>query len=285
MKNKKKKVFIVGSNGFLGKSLKDKLKKNKNYKLLNYPSNKKIDFSNINICNKILIFLLPDIIINCAAKIDVDFCEKNKKIAYNSNAKIVKNLTNFCNKNNKKLIHISTDHVYNDASQLNKENNISTTNYYAQSKLYGEKFAVKTKSLILRTNFFGYSRIKKKKTLINWILLSAKNKKKIYIYKNIFFSPLYIETLTSILIKILNTKKTGIFNLGSKNKISKSNFILKISKKLHVKLNYKKINFKLFTKSKAERPLGMAMNSSKFEKTFSIKLPTIQTEINKLSIK
>jgi dTDP-4-dehydrorhamnose reductase len=117
------------------------------------------------------------------------------------------------------------------------------------------------------------------------ILLSAKNKKKIYIYKNIFFSPLYIETLTSILIKILNTKKTGIFNLGSKNKISKSNFILKISKKLHVKLNYKKINFKLFTKSKAERPLGMAMNSSKFEKTFSIKLPTIQTEINKLSIK
>ena len=65
---------------------------------------KRLDFSRVNICNKVLNFFQPDIIINCAAKTDVDFCEKNKKVAYNSNAKIVKNLTSFCNKYNKKII-------------------------------------------------------------------------------------------------------------------------------------------------------------------------------------
>ena len=42
-KQKIKKVFIAGSGGFLGKSLKNKLKKNKNYNLVNYSSSKKID--------------------------------------------------------------------------------------------------------------------------------------------------------------------------------------------------------------------------------------------------
>jgi dTDP-4-dehydrorhamnose reductase len=135
----------------------------------------------------------------------------------------------------------------------NTETNISIKNYYAQSKLDGENFAKKGNSLILRTNFFGYEKNFKKKTLINWILFSAKSKNKIYIYKNIFFSPLYIETLSSIIIKILSSKKIGIFNLGSVNKISKSNFILKVAKKLKVKLNYKKIDFKINQKLMTKR--------------------------------
>ena len=282
---KKKKIFIVGSKGFLGKSLKKNLKKNKNYYLVARVFKKKLDFSSVNICNKVLKSLQPDIVINCAAKSDVDFCEKNKKIAYNSNAKIVKNLASFCNKYNKKLIQISTDHLYNSKRAKNTESNISITNYYAQSKLDGENFAKKGNSLILRTNFFGYGKNIKKKNLINWILLSAKNKNKIYIYKNIFFSPLYIETLTSIIIKILGTKKIGIFNLGSINKISKSNFILKVAKKLKIKLNYKKIDFKINQKLTTKRPLNMSMNVSKFQKEFSMKLPSIQSQINKLTIK
>ena len=281
----KKKVFIVGSKGFLGKTLKKKIKKNKNYYLIDHRFKKRLDFSRVNICNKVLNFFQPDIIINCAAKTDVDFCEKNKKVAYNSNAKIVKNLTSFCNKYNKKLIQISTDHLYNNKKMKNTETNISITNYYALSKLDGENFAKKGNSLILRTNFFGYEKNVKKKTLINWILLSAKSNNRIYIYKNIFFSPLYIETLSSIIIKILSSKKIGIFNLGSINKISKSNFILKVAKKLKVKLNYKKIDFKINQKLTTKRPLNMSMNVSKFQKEFSIKLPSIQSQINKLTIK
>ena len=277
----KKKVFIVGSNGFLGSNIKNNLKKNKFYNLLTNNS-KKIDFSNTKICKKTLTLLKPDIIINCAAKTNIEFCEKNKKITYNSNVKIVKNLTDYVKTYNCKLIHISTDHVYNSKFGYSSEAKKLAINYYAKSKLLGENYAIKSNAIILRTNFFGLSN--KKGNLINWIVKSAKKREKIFLYDNIFFSPLNIKTLVKIIIKILNSNKRGIYNLGSKNKISKSLFILKIAKKLKIKLNYKIINYEPLNFI-VKRPKDMSMNIRKFQKTFRTNLPTIESEINKLFIK
>lgn len=277
----KKKVFIVGSNGFLGSNIKNNLKKNKFYNLLTSNS-KKIDFSNTKICKKTLTLLKPDIIINCAAKTNIEFCEQNKKIAYNSNVKIVKNLTDYVKTYNCKLIHISTDHVYNSKFGYSSEAKKLAINYYAKSKLLGENYAIKSNAIILRTNFFGLNN--KKGNLINWIVKSAKKRGKIFLYDNIFFSPLNIKTLVKIIIKILNSNKRGIYNLGSKNKISKSLFILKIAKKLKIKLNYKIINYEPLN-FRVKRPKDMSMNIRKFQKTFRTNLPTIKSEINKLFIK
>jgi dTDP-4-dehydrorhamnose reductase len=280
----KKKVFIIGSEGFLGSLLKNKIKNNKSFFLLNNNIKKRVDFSNLKYSNKILKKTNPDIIINCAAKTNIEFCEKNKRKALDSNSIIVKNLSNFCQKHNKKLIQISTDHVYNKKNKLNVERNHSITNYYSYSKLRGEFFAKKCNALILRVNFFGYNK-KNKNSLINWILNTNKNKTAISLFKDIYFSPLHITTLTSIIIKILDTKKTGIFNLGSANKISKSNFILSIAKKIKLKLNYKLEKYSDLKKTTTRRPLNMSMNIKKFEKNFNIKLPKIEDEIKKFVIK
>jgi dTDP-4-dehydrorhamnose reductase len=287
MKNKtKKKVFIVGSEGSLGRSLKIKLKNNKKYFLKSDKLKNRIDFSNFENCEEILNLIKPDIIINCAAKTNITFCEKNKKKAYDSNAKIVENLSFFCNENNKKLIQISTDHIYNDKKKLNIETNHSITNYYSYSKLQGEFFAAKCNSLILRVNFFGYEKKNKiKKTLINWILNLDKKEEYVDLYKDIYFSPLHIDTLTSIIIKILSTKKIGIFNLGSTNQIRKSSFILAVAKKLKIDLNYKLVNYRDLKKSIVKRPSNMSMNVKKFQKSFSIELPRIENEIKKIIVR
>ena len=73
---------------------------------------------------------------------------------------------------------------------------------------------------------------------------------------------------------------TGIFNLGSRSYISKSNFIkifLNKSNKLNLlrAIDYKRNN------SLAIRPLNMVMNCKKIEKKLSIEMPTIKKEINK----
>ena len=60
---------------------------------------------------------------------------------------------------------------------------------------------------------------------------------------------------------------------------------LKVAKKLKNKLNYKKIDFKINQKLTTKRPLNMSMNVSKFQKESSTKLPSIQSQINKLTIK
>jgi len=277
------RIFIVGIKGYLGRSLNEKLKKNKKFKVVNSEQKKRIDFSNLSISKKILSQSNPDLIINCAAKTNIDFCEKNKKISYNSNAKIVKNLSLFCLKKKIKLIHISTDHFYNRNKRLNTESSNSILNYYAYSKLKGENYAKKCNSLILRTNFFGYD--KKKNSLINWILISSKKNKNIKLFENIYFSPLYIETLIKIIIKLFSSKKKGIYNIGSNNEISKSNFLLLVAKKFKLKLNYKLVKYSEYKISKIKRPTNMGMNINKFQKNFKLKLPSIEEEINKLTIK
>ena len=280
----KKKIFIVGSEGFLGRSLKNKIKQINDYSLIIHKKKQKIDFSNSKDCKKILEIIQPDIIINCAAKTNINFCEKNKKIAYKSNAIVVKNLSHYCKRNNLRLIQISTDHIYNNKTKSNTEKSSSIKNYYSYSKLKGEHFAKKCNSLILRVNFFGQDK-KNNDSLVNWIINSSKKKLKINLFKDVYFSPLYIQTLISIICKLLESNENGIFNIGSKNKISKSNFILAVAKKLKIKLNYNLINYQDLKESTARRPTNMSMNINKFQKKFLIKLPKVEDEIKKLFFK
>jgi len=180
------------------------------------------------------------------------------------------------------LLHISTDQVYNGDGP-NKENKIKPINNYSLSKLKGEKYATKVHSLILRTNFFGKSL--DSNTLVDWLHDSLKKNEIISGYYNIFFSPLHVNTLSKIIIKILNQRKRGIFNVGSRNSISKYDFLKLVAKQL--KLNTKKIVKRRYEKNiyLANRPLNMSLNVKKFERVFKTKLPLVNREIKLLKNK
>ena len=83
-----------------------------------------------------------------------------------------------------------------------------------------------------------------------------------------------------IILVIKNIDRvSGIYNLGSKNCISKKNFAIKFAKKTMIyHKNFKSLNSKEFFATK--RPTLMCMNSKKFEKKFKIKMPSINDQIN-----
>lgn len=274
--NNKIKIYLAGSTGQLGSCLKEKILKEKRYKLIS----KKIDLTNKTKTNFFLKKISPDIIINCAGLSDVNECEKNRKKAIALNCVIPENLSNYCLSKNTYLVHISTDHLYNSPCKKNTETNTIIKNFYAKSKILGETKIKNNNSIIIRTNFFGHT--KKKKGLINWLEQSAKNNEIIKIYTNIFFSPLHITTLCKIILKILPKRINGIYNIGSKNGMSKSNFIKKIIEIKKMKIKYEEIKYK---HKDVSRPQNMKMNLSKFEKKFSIKLPKLKSEILKIDKK
>jgi len=266
-----KKIFIAGATGQLGSYLKIQLKKK--YRLFT----KKIDLSKKSAI-KNLKNINPDIIINCAGLTDIEKCERFKKFALKLNKNIPENLAKFVLTFDKYLIHFSTDHVYD--SKINKKNSekdLNIRNFYAKSKYLGEIAAKNKNTLILRTNFFGNS--PKKKGLIHWIFESEKKGKKISLYKNIFFSPLHISTLSKIIIKIIPRKIYGTYNLGSRNGMSKAKFIEELIKFKKLNIRYKIMNYK---NKLLRRPKNMIMNINKFEKKFKLKLPELKNEINKL---
>ena len=282
-----KKFLILGSDGFLGSYLINylNLKKIKIFKH-SRKKNKKYNFSltDSKILSKNLDKLKPDVIVNLAAKTNVEQCEQNVMDSYTSNVEILSALEKSYHLIKKKffLVHISTDQLYS-GNGPHKENKINPINIYSMTKALGENYALKINSVILRTNFLGLN-TKKKKSLLDWFIEKIKKKKKIFLFNNIFFSPLNASLLCKIIFFVGNKRIKGIYNLGCKGKISKADFLIQLGRKLNLDIkrnNIIKTNFKKISQL-VERPKDMSMKVDKFEKKFKIRLPNYNEVINSL---
>ena len=184
----KKKIFIIGSSGLLGNQLYHHIKK-KHIVYNNGLKKRKFNLLKYDKIEKYINKIQPNIIINCSAITDIDYCNKNKKHAYQVNVLVVKNIIKVLKKNKIKckIIQISTDQFYNNKNYIkNVESKKNYLNYYTNTKLMVEKECMKNKSIVIRTNFFGKSN-SKKKSFTDWIHKSFKSKKNFYLFEDVFF--------------------------------------------------------------------------------------------------
>ena len=85
------KILILGSSGFLGKLIYNKLKNNFNV-INNGLKKKRISLVDFKRTNDLLLNINPNLIINCAALTNIDQCEKFPKKSYDVNVKVVENI-------------------------------------------------------------------------------------------------------------------------------------------------------------------------------------------------
>lgn len=279
------KVLIIGSSGLLGKKLYYYLKKKKIDVHHNGLNKKKLNLNTINNVGKLL-KINPDLIINAAAITNIDECEKSYIKTKLINTDLIKKLFVIKNKLNLnfKLIFFSTDQLY-DSKKLSRENDkIKINNKYSKQKYLAENICSKNNSIVFRTNFFGKSF--SKNSFTDWVYNSFINNKKFFLFDDIIFNPLRIDTICRIIYKIIITNKynySGIYNLGSKGKISKSEFAILFAKKIKIfNYNFERCNSNIILKTK--RSKNMSMNVNKFIQTFKIKLPKVSDEIKSESM-
>ena len=138
-----KTILITGSNGMLGSHL-SKINLY-NYNIITLPKNdikKSLDVTNSNDVKECLDNFKPDFIINCASYTNVDQSEINKELAHSVNVKGLVNLVKFSNVNTK-IIHISSDYVFDGIKGNYAENDITRPiNYYGKTKLESENFLI-----------------------------------------------------------------------------------------------------------------------------------------------
>ena len=285
------KILVLGSSGRLGNAIYKSASSKRTFIIYSTGLKKRnFNLSTLESIKNLIIKTKPDVIINCIALTNIDLCEKLKKECKKINYFFVKKICYAIEnlKSIKKivLIHFSTDQFYDNINYITnneKSKKLVAYNYYTKCKLMADNYLNKKNyCMILRTNFFGKSY--KGNLLSDWVYKSIQKKKKIILLHDINFSPLRLDTLSKIITKILLGRKffKGIYNLGSKGGISKSNFAKMISKTLKKKLFFEEKSSDNFFKVK--RPKNMIMNVSKFEKKFEINLPNTKQEI-KLEIK
>jgi dTDP-4-dehydrorhamnose reductase len=275
------KILILGSSGLLGNKIYYFLKKKKLNVIHNGLKKRKLDITNSNNL-KIILDKKPDLIINCAAITNIEKCEEFFKETSKINIELGNNIFLLKKKLNLKfsVIFFSTDQLYESKKSAKENSKLKIYNNYSYQKLKAEKIYTKNKCIIFRTNFFGKGS-GLNKSFSDWLYNSFKSNKKFFLFKDIEFNPVRIDTLSNIIYNIINKKKlnnNGIYNLGSRGKISKSKFGIFFAKKLKI-YNNKEIICNSSEVLKVKRPKNMSMNIKKFENKFNIKLPKIKNEI------
>jgi dTDP-4-dehydrorhamnose reductase len=224
----------------------------------------------------------PDFIINLVALTNVDQCEAHPNSAYQLNVKTTENLVYWLQHNpSSKLIHISTDQVY-DGRALQSEHEVSITNTYALSKYAAELSACSVSACILRTNFFGKSELRGRKSLSDWVLSSLMEKKHIKGFTDIFFSPLLIQTLSEMIALVVGDFRSGVYNLGSRGGVSKADFAFLLAAAFDLDTTFLERATSVSSGLKTYRPKDMRMNVSLFEQTYGVQLPTLPVEVTRL---
>jgi len=147
-------ILITGSKGQLGRALRKEFKSDKDVSLI-LTDIDEMDITDIEDIKRVFFHHKPDVVINCAAHTAVDMCEDDKEKAYLINYNGAENLAIVSHEAGAKMIHISTDYVFDGDSnkpyiETDKPNPQSV---YGSSKRDGEIAVLKNnkKSFILRT--------------------------------------------------------------------------------------------------------------------------------------
>lgn len=274
------KVMILGSNGQLGKSLKQYFQKTR-YKCYFF-NRSDLDINDHITLNKKFISIKPNIVINSCAYTAVDKAEENFEEANNVNNLSVGVLAQQCLNNNCFLVHISTDYVFDGFSEspYKEDDKKNPTGVYGRTKLNGENKILNSgcKFCIIRTSWvfseFGNNFLK---TIIN---LASENDE-ISVVSDQKGAPTYSGDISRAIITILPFIENGaitneVFHYSGKTFCSWYEFakiIIEIAKEENMLKKALKLKSILTIEypTLAKRPLNSSLSSEKMCAQFNIK--------------
>ena len=245
------------------------------------PSGLNFSLTDNDKCLRSLSKIKPDVILNFAAATNVDWCESHEDEAFVANASIPQNIQNWIDDSTAQtfVVHISTDQVYNgQGSEASGENDTAPVNAYGRSKLSGERALNVKNTCVLRTNFVGKSPTSKK-SMTDWIIDKTDSGEGITGFSDVYFSPITISTLVSMIDQCIDQRPPGVMNLGSDRGISKDHFIRKFLTRTNRDTGAVSSDSIDSCVGLAKRPKNMVMDSRRFYSSLGIDPIDLDREI------
>ncbi|MGC6431529.1 MAG: dTDP-4-dehydrorhamnose reductase [Jejuia sp.] len=269
-------ILVTGSNGQLGSELKETSTAYPDYKF--YFTNRK----ELDICDHTLVedYIRDNnisIIINCAAHTAVDKAEEQYELSNKLNHLAVKNFARIAKSLNIKLVHVSTDYVFDGKSYkpYKEEDTTNPQGVYGKTKLDGEIALQEinpSNSIIIRTSWV-YSSYGN--NFVKTMLRLANDKDQLGVIADQLGTPTYARDLADAILKIipkLNNDNVGVYHFSNIGACSWYDFAKAI---FDIKNRDIKINA-LETweyPTAAKRPFYSVLNKKKIKNQFQIEIP------------
>ena len=269
-------ILITGSKGQLGSELRANTVKYKNFNFY-FTDKTNLDITDYRSVVNFVKKRKFNVIINCAAYTKVEQAELEPCLAKHLNFTAVSNLAKVAKKNNIKLIHISTDYVFDGCNKKPySENDLpNPQNIYGKTKYEGEIAIQKInppKSIILRTSWL-YS--KKGDNFLKKILDLSNTSKDIKVVSDQFGSPTSTKDLAEAILEIIpkiNNKNVEIYHYANEGYCSWFDFASAIFEIKQLKVNLTEVKSSQL-KSKVVRPMYSILNKNKIKEAYNLKIP------------
>jgi dTDP-4-dehydrorhamnose reductase len=282
------KILITGASGFLGEKLfsifSSEYEVVGTYLKGEKTSLYKLDLTDKKAVDNLVEKIRPDIVINTAGITDVDYCEENPENAKKISSACIKNLVETCLKYRCKLVHISTDYVFDgEKGDYKEDDKPNPINVYGKMKLEEENVIISSKieHIISRVAvLYGYNSNSDKQTFTNWVIKKLKSNEEIKIINDQYTTPTLIDDIAESLKNLIELKRTGIYHIVGSECINRYDFAIKIAEIFNLKNLIKPITSKDI-KWRAKRPMNSCLNTDKLKK-LGIKMSNINEGLIKM---
>lgn len=266
------KVLVFGARGMLGKDLVPAL--SVKHQVLAR------DIEDLNIADqqrvqKEIETLRPQVVVNAAAYTDVDGCEAKRELAFSVNAEGARNIAAGCTVSNAKMIHLSTDYVFDGTSPApyREEDSPNPLNVYGASKLQGERQIreVLENHLIIRTAWlFG----RHGKNFVDTILRLATQQEELRVVNDQRGAPTFTKDLSWAIEKLLEKEAKGILHITNSGSCTWFEFAHQILKEKNIDNgSIVPISSAALTRP-AKRPANSVLDCHRFENLVGQKMRT-----------
>jgi dTDP-4-dehydrorhamnose reductase len=279
------KILVTGANGQLGSELVVLSSKYPQYEWI-FADRSQITLDNLNILEIQLNKIQPHVIFNCGAYTAVDKAESEKELAFAINHLAVELIAKYTRENNAKLIHVSTDYVFDGTSSLalDEDEKTNPVNVYGASKRAGEIACLEgnPNSIIIRTSWvyskFGSNFVKTMQRLMQ-------EREAINVVNDQIGSPTYATDLAQAMIDILEFQQwiPGIYNYSNEGEISWYEFALSIKEFGNYSCNVGGISSESYP-TPAKRPEFSLLDKKKIKTTYNLDIPNYKESLKKMFV-
>jgi dTDP-4-dehydrorhamnose reductase len=275
-------ILVTGCNGQLGKELQQLADEFQQFKFI-FASREDLKIHHYGLVENFFTATKPQYCINCAAYTAVDKAEDEQDMATLVNGEAVGNLAAICKKYTTKLIHISTDYVFDGSSETpySEDDVTGPINTYGRSKLLGEQVCRKENEdvMIIRTSWvyssFGHNFVKTMMRLM-------KERNKINVVYDQIGSPTYAADLAKAILDVIASGKwqSGIYHYSNEGKISWYDFAVAIKEISNSNCTVHSIPTAQYP-TPAKRPHFSLLNTQKIKTIFHIEIPGWRDSLKK----
>lgn len=268
-------ILVTGSKGQLGSEIK---KISKDYPTIKFTfvDREEMPLDDNDSIIRFLNQLQPNLIVSAGAYTAVDQAENEKELVDQINHLAVETMAKWCSNNHAKLIHISTDYVFDGKSDIPyKESDFTAPiNWYGETKLRGEQAieCIMKEAVIIRTSWV-YSEYGN--NFVKTMLRLMKDRESIGVVNDQVGTPTYALDLAKTILSIIESDNwvSGVYHYSNEGKISWYDFAIEINKLNGLNCQVNPVSSAQFP-TIAKRPNYSLLDKTKIKQTYKLDVPS-----------